>query len=415
MVALVVARRIGRQWRSLIVFGWILLWLGMPGAARGLAPEWTQVAGMPTSRHSLAAGEIGGRILAVGGWTPSDVVGTNEEYDPGSDSWRTRAPMPTARIASGAGVVNGKLCVLGGHLADYTISSTVEEYDPVSDAWTVRAPMPSGRERPGIGVVSGKLYAIGGWSVALNATSVVEVYNPMTDTWTTKTSMPTARDPGGMAVVNGIIYVMGGYRTGAVLNLVEAYDPATDAWSTMASMPTGVYAAAAAVVNGLIYLVGGSTWSIDYVPTVQVYDPSSNTWAAGSSLPAPRGNLGVAAVGCRIYAIGGGGAGLSVATVYRGHVLECEPPPYTGPIRVFPNSFQRGRAVRGTVKFEGIPAGAALRLYTVRGVRVWETESKGGVVEWDGKGSGGGPVSPGVYLWVVDGRGKRSTGKLVVE
>lgn len=99
-------------------------------------------------------------------------------------------------------------------------------------------------------------------------------------------------------------------------------------------------------------------------------------------------------------------------------VVVSAPPPsvYTGPVRVYPNPFIPGRAVRGTVKFEGVPVGATVSLYTSRGLKVWGRDAvTGSVVEWDGRNEAGKLVVSGMYVWVVEGSGHTSRGKLVVE
>jgi uncharacterized repeat protein (TIGR01451 family) len=97
-------------------------------------------------------------------------------------------------------------------------------------------------------------------------------------------------------------------------------------------------------------------------------------------------------------------------------VTAAPPPVYTGPLRVYPNPFIPARAVRGTVKFEGLSTGATVGLYTPRGLKVWAKGLvTGSVVEWDGRNEAGRLVASGMYVWVVEGGGKTSRGKLVVE
>ena len=97
----------------------------------------------------------------------------------------------------------------------------------------------------------------------------------------------------------------------------------------------------------------------------------------------------------------------------------CDPPltlPYQGPVRVFPNPFNPKIAVRGTVKFEGLPAGSRVRVYASSGLRVWEGNgSASGLVEWNGKTGDGKPVAPGVYQWVSEVGGVKDRGMLIVE
>jgi uncharacterized repeat protein (TIGR01451 family) len=83
---------------------------------------------------------------------------------------------------------------------------------------------------------------------------------------------------------------------------------------------------------------------------------------------------------------------------------------------VYPDPFDPKSAVRGTLKFANAPPGAKVRIYTTRGLRVWEGgPSSGFMIEWNGRNEGGRLVAPGLYLWVAEqGKWKRR-GTIVVE
>jgi N-acetylneuraminic acid mutarotase len=156
---------------------------------------------------------------------------------------------------------------------------TNEEYDPETDTWTKKASMPTPRSDFGIAVYENKIYCIGG-----NTGGVNEVYDPETDTWKTKAPMlsPTTFQSAEANVVNGKIYLI---RDGTVH---EVYDPAKDKWATRALMPlrtVGVYASA--VFDNKIYILGdlyNSTNDYDYLGT-EIYDPETDNWSAGAPLP----------------------------------------------------------------------------------------------------------------------------------
>jgi hypothetical protein len=108
------------------------------------------------------------------------------------------------------------------------------------------------------------------------------------------------------------------------------------------------------------------------------------------------------------------------ASVYRGEVVDCgEPAAEESPpsvlFHVYPNPFRISSAIRGTLKFQGVPTGARVRIYTSSGLKAWEATGTGGILEWDGKNLGGRRVAPGVYQWVVESAGVRTRGKVVVE
>ncbi len=100
-------------------------------------------------RGSPVATAVGDKIYVIGGvslppgstdiavspTTPQISVGTVEEYDPESNTWRERSPMPTPRNHAAIGAVNGKIYVIGGRVGAAFIglasdTSVVEEYDP---------------------------------------------------------------------------------------------------------------------------------------------------------------------------------------------------------------------------------------------------------------------------------------------
>ena len=89
-------------------------------------------------------------------------------------------------------------------------------------------------------------------------------------------------------------------------------------------------------------------------------------------------------------------------------------------LRVYPNPFDPARAVRGTMKFTGLPAGSRVLLFTLTGaeMRVLEGVARH-TLEWDGRNRDGAPVAAGIYLYVVeipDGKGgvSRLKGKVGV-
>ena len=93
---------------------------------------------MPTGRCYAACGAINNpsdgtsKIYVIGGTSISDELTTNEEYDPGANSWTTKTSMPMARCIIRAGVVNNKIYIVGG-VNDGVSFDTNEEYDPSLD------------------------------------------------------------------------------------------------------------------------------------------------------------------------------------------------------------------------------------------------------------------------------------------
>ncbi len=83
-------------------------------------------------------------------------------------------------------------------------------------------------------------------------------------------------------------------------------------------------------------------------------------------------------------------------------------------VRVYPNPFYLG-AAEG-VRFEGLATPAAITVYDISGRRVaaWTVEAGRDSCEWTPATAGGVTLTPGVYLYRVEGREQRKAGKIVV-
>jgi N-acetylneuraminic acid mutarotase len=210
-------------------------------------------------------------------WVPIDNAW---EYDPANDTWKALAPLPTKRGSTTAAVVNGKVYVIGGaasyegaketgiHPArPHRVVGTNEVYDPATNTWETRSPMPTARNHVAVGVVNGKIYVIGGRlgnafiGRAAN-TDVVEGYDPATDQWSaTLDRMPTPRSSLAYGTYKGKIYVAGGELQtaymAAAFRAVEAYDPGTNSWSTLPALEFPRHGAGGDVVGNRLHVVTG--------------------------------------------------------------------------------------------------------------------------------------------------------------
>jgi len=192
--------------------------------------------------------------------------------------------MPVKRGAAVAATVGDKMYVIGGVTTqpwaketylDFTTPQrglgTVQEYDPKTNTWRERTPMPTPRNHAAIGVVNGKVYVIGGRVGAAfislaSDTSLVEVYDPAADTWGTPGArMPTTRSALAYGVYNNRIYVAGGEfqdpTQQTTFRTFEAYDPATNTWTVLPPMGIARHGIAAAVVGNRFYAVSGDVQS----------------------------------------------------------------------------------------------------------------------------------------------------------
>jgi serine/threonine-protein kinase PknK len=93
--------------------------------------KWTKLVGMPTPRGSYGAAYIDGRIVAVGGEAPTQVLNVVEMYDIADNKWSTLVPMPTYRHAEVVATVGNTVYVIGGanHPSHEGPIATVEALD----------------------------------------------------------------------------------------------------------------------------------------------------------------------------------------------------------------------------------------------------------------------------------------------
>jgi N-acetylneuraminic acid mutarotase len=222
-----------------------------------------------------------GVTSGIPAWVPIDNA---FEYDPTNDTWRSLAPMPIKRGAAVAAAVNGKIYVIGGATTapgetnpaihptyPQRVLGTVEEYDIATNTWRERASMPTPRNHTCAGVVNGKVYVIGGRigaafiSAASNLNNV-EAYDPAADKWSAALAkMPTARSAVSAGVYNNRIYVAGGEWQNAnqftAYRAFEGYDPATNTWAVLPPMSPPRHGVAGAVIGNRFYAVSGDVQS----------------------------------------------------------------------------------------------------------------------------------------------------------
>jgi N-acetylneuraminic acid mutarotase len=265
---------------------------------------WTILEPMPTARAGIGVAVVDEKIYVIGGHNWSGSLGTNEMYDPSTNSWTTKTSMPTPRTHFGIAVVENKIFAIGGETDDWVYTDVNEVYDPTTDSWETRTSMPTAKHAMEANVVNGKIYVIGGGRRGPHEANFImnNVYDPATDTWTVRTPLPTGVQFYASAVIDNKIYIIRD-------SLNQIYDPETDTWSSGVSPPTSLDQLASGVTAGdtetkRIYVLGGQQ-GLDAVNLNQVYDPETDSWVDGTAMPTARFGLGVAVVNDSLYAIGG--------------------------------------------------------------------------------------------------------------
>lgn len=247
---------------------------------------------------------------------------TNEEYDPTTNTWITKAPMPTARANFAIAACQGKIYCINSALVGFKLdeiyhlfkspvyAGTNEVYDPATDTWETKAPMPVPLSRAQASVVNGKIYIMDGvnnW-----------MYNPVSDNWTQRAFAPSP--------VSGYEYVYPSAVVGDSIYFIPSYgslliyNTSTDSWSQGARTPRLDVSGKASAVGSdstpsRIYLFTVAPYG--WVPygktdisgsarrTTFVYTPQTDNWSAGTQSPGYRVGFSVVTLDDKVYVVGG--------------------------------------------------------------------------------------------------------------
>jgi N-acetylneuraminic acid mutarotase len=275
--------------------------------------NWSSMTPMPTARMAFGVAVVNGKIYAIGGTE----YGTNEMYDPATNTWTTMVPMPTPRSYFAAATYNGKIYCIGGVTSSIhvfgTTSGANEVYDPQTNSWETKAPLPGPRERMATNTVDGKIYLIGGGTVQgpfeVTGPSTTDIYDPATDTWSTGATSPYSVFNLATASVDSKIFIIDQQAN-------RVYDTKNNTWSSAKPVPLklwDIYPVGAATSGTyapkLVYVLGGEIIKGVTLPTGansnQIYNPYEDTWINGTSMPTGRWGFGIAVVNDLLYVIGG--------------------------------------------------------------------------------------------------------------
>jgi non-specific serine/threonine protein kinase len=104
--------------------------------------EWKIASDIPTPREHLAAASEGRYVYAVGGreLDPGKNLAALERYDPVEDSWTRLPDMPSALGGLGAAIVEGRLVAVGGETTTDVLGTTLV-YDIARERWNEAPPL----------------------------------------------------------------------------------------------------------------------------------------------------------------------------------------------------------------------------------------------------------------------------------
>jgi serine/threonine protein kinase/N-acetylneuraminic acid mutarotase len=125
--------------------------------------SWKDAADLPTPREHLAAVSDGTYVYTVGGrfLSADKNSAAFERFDPQSGQWTKLVDMPTPRGSYGAAFIDGRIVALGGEEPTQVLA-TAEMYDIAEGKWIALPPMPTARHGEAVAAVGNTVYAIGG-------------------------------------------------------------------------------------------------------------------------------------------------------------------------------------------------------------------------------------------------------------
>ena len=265
-------------------------------------------------------------------------------YNPSQDYWSSLPPLPIRLF--GLGEIGGKLVAVGGKRKnDDEIADVVYTFDECSLQWKQTVPpMPTARWLPGILSHNSALIVAGGFVPPGNTTNIVEIFQHDTSNsqWykTEPLLMPYICCDVSLTAIGNLCYVLGGSTAKSCINqvycasidnLLSCAIPADNnpmssnssdvhsAWKTLPNVPT--YGSTSAILAGNLIAIGGNKTSKGETnrKEMYMYSSSTNSWIYINDLPAPRSCTAVAVLSpAEILVIGGRGESGFVNTVFKG-------------------------------------------------------------------------------------------------
>lgn len=125
--------------------------------------SWRDAANMPTPREHLAAASDGTYMYAVGGrfLSADKNSAAFERFDPQAGTWTKLVDMPTPRGSYGAAFIDGRIVAVGGEEPTQVLG-VAEMYDIANAKWSTLPPLPTPRHAEAVAAVGNTVYCIGG-------------------------------------------------------------------------------------------------------------------------------------------------------------------------------------------------------------------------------------------------------------
>ena len=125
--------------------------------------SWKDAADLPTPREHLGAVSDGTYVYTVGGrfLSADKNSAAFERFDPQSGQWTRLVDMPTPRGSYGTAYIDGRIVALGGEEPTQVLA-TAEMYDIAEGKWISLPSLPTARHGEVVAAVGNTVYCIGG-------------------------------------------------------------------------------------------------------------------------------------------------------------------------------------------------------------------------------------------------------------
>jgi hypothetical protein len=233
----------------------------------GLRPR--RAGALGEAKHDLAAVQLAGRTLVLGGGAASELDGA-EALSAQNSGTRVGA-LPSARSDLSAVTVGNAAYVLGGYdgnepLPDVLRTTDASRYTPIG-----RLPVPF--RYAAVAVFGAQIYAFGGELASGEDTSAIQRIDTRTGAARVIGRLPTPVSHASAVVLGGKAYVLGGRSHSVALRRIVVFDPASGLARPAGRLPLAVTNAAAIESSSTGYLIGGiggTERTLDTVITVSL-------------------------------------------------------------------------------------------------------------------------------------------------
>lgn len=205
--------------------------------------RWQEGPDLPEPLHHAGVATFRDRLFVAGGFTQTPAGAWAESAEvwslgAGEAEWRAEPSLKTPRGALGVASTEGFLVAFGGTSGGQVVGS-VEILVAGGDRWRAGPAMTRPREHTAAAGSAGRIYAIAGRVGGLETNlDAVESFDPAaTDTgdgWRVEPALKTARGGIAAGTVGGTICVAGGEEPGATIAGVECL--VDGEWQTVATL-----------------------------------------------------------------------------------------------------------------------------------------------------------------------------------